>query len=105
MASENNIEVLQMPAKTSHLLQPYDQFVNKSFKSQVRKSRDYLTNVCAINVGDIQMKLILGIDGNHSISENDIRRSFHSTGLWLMNFRFMDRFKKDNGAGAIGTST
>ena len=105
VASQNNIEVVQMPANTSHFLQPCDQFVNKSFKSQVRKSRDYLTNLCAINAGDIQMKLILGIDGHHSISENDIRRSFHSTGIWPMDFWFMDRFKKDNGAGATGTLT
>ena len=94
-AQEFSIEVVQSPANTSHFLQPCDQSVNKIFKKEMRKKRDQL---CAIhplvNTSTQQFKLVCATHAYGAITENDIKHSFEVTGLWPMDFRFLERLKR-----------
>ncbi len=93
---QNNCEVVQTPANTSHFLQPCDQFVNKAFKEAVRDMRDEVSSMAIANTKSVQFNLMCGVFGFHRISTQDNTKSFQVTGLFPVNWNFSKRFKNIN---------
>ena len=99
--------VVQSPANTSHFLQPCDQDVNKAFQDTVRRVRD---KFCLASSGNtdtrtIQSKLMFATAGLEAIGTTEIRRSWDITGLWPMNYRFTERFKRNKDEVALAATT
>ena len=89
-----NISVVQLPANTTHFLQPNDDEVNKAFKRGVRTVRDSILHRALVDFGDMHLKLIMAVAGYRAITEDIIRTSFKNVGLWPMDYSFVLRLKK-----------
>lgn len=87
---ETNIEVVQLPANTTHFLQPCDDKINKTFQVAVRATRDIIRARTDLDFGDMNRKLILGTAGYAALTPFVVRQSFARVGLWPMDYRFMD---------------
>jgi len=85
---ECNIEVVKLPANTSHFLQSCDKSVNKTFQQTVRKTRDELLSMCHISHANVAFKMKLAVAGHRAltseISKNLSRRL--GCGLWTSDF-------------------
>eukprot|EP00171_Calliarthron_tuberculosum_P003025 IDg3025t1 len=90
--SKNKVEVIQAPANTSHFLQPCDADVNKNHKKNIRSVRDALCKRALVDTKTIGFKLICGVKAWERISINDVKKSFESTGMWPVDYRFMSFF-------------
>ena len=106
-AKAHKCEVVQSPANTSHFLQPCDQDVNKAFQDTVRRVRD---KFCLASAGNTdtrttQSKLMFATAGLEAIGTTEIRRSWDITGLWRMNYRFTERFKRNKDEVALAATT
>ena len=108
---EKNIEVIQSPANTSHFLQPCDSHIDKTFKTPIRTTVDYLTKFAIMDLGKIGMKRKLAISGYHSLTEDIVMRSFSDVGLCPMDYRVLKLLPgavnrvSDVSAYHVGTST
>lgn len=87
---ESRIEVVQSPANTSHFLQPCDSTINKTFKKTTRKKRDLLNSISLLKFGSMQIKLMIGVAGFRALTPNIVKDAFVKTGLWLMDFHFVE---------------
>ena len=92
-AMKNNIEIAKTPANTSHVLQPYDQRVNKVIKSGLRRVRDQLSEAGMKNTKSVKFKLITALAAIDDLSSNYIKVSFSTKGLWPMDMRFLRKFE------------
>lgn len=109
MRPEKNIEVVQLPANTTHFLQPCDLHVNKKISKGVKSRYDELKRICAVNMTAVRMKIIVGLGGLYNVSQDDIVRSFNECGLWPMNYRFTKKFEgdkntEDNGGAMVSAN-
>lgn len=95
LSGEKNIAVVILPANTTDFLQPCDNTSNKLFNQIVRYTRDELLSVSVIGTGSIGVKLKLAVAGYNNISSAHIRAAFENTGIWSMDYRFVDRLKKE----------
>ena len=84
-----NIIVMRLPADTTHILQPCDQIVNRSFQRTVREILDHLLSMSHLTWANTAYKIKLAVPGYQSISPEDARASFMKCGLWPMNYRFV----------------
>ena len=92
-ARTHNIEVVVLPANTTHFLQPCDNQINKSFQKAVRDTRDELLTLASTNIHAMGFKLKLAVAGHATVTASIVRESFVRTGIWPMDFRFLDRLK------------
>ena len=79
-------------ANTTHLLQPCDQSVNKSFQRTVRNTRDELFMMSHVPWANSAFKIKLAVAGHRALTPEVARKSFVEAGLWPMNYQFLDRF-------------
>jgi len=89
LALQNNIEVIQSPANTSHYLQSNDQDVNLIMNRMGKNLRDVLVRESDISPTNINFKLVKGTYGYSGITEQVVKTSWQKTGLWPMDFRFV----------------
>jgi len=94
IAKKNNVEVVQSPANTSHYLQSNDQKVNLIFNKAGKSLRDKLVKETDLSPANINFKLIKGVHGHNAIYEKVVKESWDKTGLWPMDFRFVDHAQK-----------
>ena len=80
-----NIVVVRLPANTTHILQPCDQFVNKIFQKTVLSTRDELLSMRHLSWANTAYKIKLTVAGYQSLTAEDARKSFVACGLWPMN--------------------
>ncbi len=66
LCQQNNCEVVQSPANTSHFLQPRDEFVNKAFQG-AEGTRGTPWAVALTNTKSVQFKQMCGMSGFHRI--------------------------------------
>ena len=92
-ARTNNIEVVVLPANTAHFSQPCDNQTNKSFKKAVRDTRDELLSLASTDVHAIGFKPKLAVAKHPAVTASNVRESFVKTGIWSMDYRFLDRLK------------
>ena len=95
LCQQFSIEVVQAPANTTHFLQPCDSHILKSFKSSMRRLRDAF---CTSNIMDtraVNFKLAVGLAGYRGIKPWIVRKSFEDVGLFPMDYRFLNKFKKN----------
>ena len=76
-----NIIVVQPPANTMHILQPCDEFVNRSFHRTVRRTQDHLLHMIRISWTSTSYNMKLAVSGYQSITPDDARASFVKCGL------------------------
>ena len=88
LLSKVKCEVIQLPSKTSHFLQPCDRKVNKQLKNAVRSLRDKIGKLQYLSLNSVRTKLILAVVGYLSISALNITESFRQCGLWPLDYRF-----------------
>ena len=88
-------EIVQSPSNTSHFLQACDARVNKQFKRYIREMRDEFSRHVSIDLGSIQVRLMLGIAAMAQLSQDCIQKSWEDCGLWPVDFRYEKRFQKD----------
>lgn len=91
--AKRNIVPVILPANTSHFLQPCDQKINKSFQTAVRKVRDELLKCGRVNTGSISFKLKVAIAAHRMITAQHVKDSFAATGLWPMDYRFINALR------------
>lgn len=89
-----NIIVIQLPANTSHFLQPCDATINKKFKERTRQVRDVLIKTGMYSNANIAFKLKLGVAGFQVLTADVVQQSFISTGMWPMNFQFYEMLRE-----------
>ena len=87
--SENNVEIVRLPANTIHFLQPCDQAINRVFKQSIRAARDELLSNCHIGFANVTFKLKVAAAGYKAITKPVIEKSFLTAGLWPVNYRFV----------------
>ena len=92
-ARTHNIEVVVLPANTTHFLHPCDNQINKSFQKAVRDTRDDLLSLASTNVHAIGFKLKLAVSGHTAVTASIVRESFVKTGIWPVHYRFLDRLQ------------
>ena len=92
---EKGIEVVQSPANTSHFLQPCDSFIYKCFQKAVRTQRDTLCLMAVSDTKAIWFKLMFGAAGFRAISQGIVQASLTATGLWPMDYRFLNKFRTE----------
>ena len=85
------IEVVQAPENTSHFLKLYDSFVNKAFKANMNRFRDYMCSSQVVDTVTISFKLAAGVAGYLGIKPWIVRDSWKSVGLYPMDYRFLDK--------------
>ena len=83
------IIVVRLPANTAHILQPCDQFVNRSLQRKVRETRDHVLSMSHLSWENTAYKINLAVAGHQAISPEDARSSFTKCGLWPVNYRFV----------------
>lgn len=89
-ATDKGWEVVKSPANTSHFLQACDDRVNLRVQDGVKALRDSLLECIHMTTKSIPFKLMAAVAGHSSVSSIDIHDSWDTTGLWPMDFRFMD---------------
>jgi len=89
LALQHNIEIVQSPANTSHYLQSNDQEVNLIMNRVGKNVRDVLVKESDISPTNINFKLVKGTHGYNAITEAVVKSSWEKTGLWPMDFRFV----------------
>jgi len=89
VARHHNIEVIQTPANTSHYLQAGDRDVNLRLKKTGRETTTILSKYTNISPVSVQFKLMKCTYGHDAIAKHDIQVSWTKTGLWPMNFQFV----------------
>ena len=85
------ILVVKLPANTTHLLQPCDQSVNKTFQGTVRNTRDELLMMSHVPWANSAFKIKLTVAGHLALTPEVARKSFVEAELWPMNYQFLDR--------------
>ena len=81
----HNIDVVQAPANTSHVLQPCDKCFNKKFKDSIRETKSELDKMALTNTKTVKLKLMLGVIAHDAITGEDAKRSFRECGLFPLN--------------------
>ena len=94
---KRNIEVLVLPANTTHVLQTCGDESNKTFQRAVRKTRDDLMGLAATNVHANGFKIKLAVAGHAAIIAQNVRESFINTGMWPVDYRFANRMREQKG--------
>ena len=94
LAKQYNIEIVQSPNNTSHFLQPNDDTVNRCFKVALRGTKSWLCSKKLMSFNGVGMKLRLGVAGYRSITPDIVQRAYRNTGLWPMDFRFVEMAKQ-----------
>lgn len=84
------ILVIKLPANTTHLLQPCDQSVNRIFQKAVRSTRDELLMISHMTWANSAFKIKLAVAGYRALTPEIARKAFYESGLWPMDFRFLD---------------
>ena len=98
-----NIIVVRLPANTTHILQPCDQYVNRSFQRIVRKTRDELLSMSHLSWANTSYKIKLAVAGHQSITPEDARASFAKCCMWPMDYRFIYLAPSDGSSDGIET--
>lgn len=88
-AMRNSIELVQSPANTSHYLQSNDQKVNLCMNRAGKLVRDVLVKESDMPATNINFKLIKGVHSHAAINADIVRSSWTLTGLWPMDYRFV----------------
>ena len=89
-----NIILVILPAHTTHFLQPCDWDINKTFQTHIRRTRHDLLKLASTNVHSVAFKLMLAVAAHKQVTRDDVRSSFHKTGLSPMDFRFCQTFAR-----------
>ena len=84
-----NIVVVRLLANTTHIIQPCDQFVNRTFQQTVRRIWDELLSMSHLSWANTSYKIKLAVAGHQAITPDDARKSFSKCGLWPMDYRFL----------------
>ena len=92
-----NCAVVQSPSRTTHFLQPCDQQINKLYKKAMRNARENTAKDTHLDTRTVQCGLMVGTAAFHEISVDAIKKSLERTGLWPMDYRFLDRFSIGKG--------
>lgn len=92
-AQKCNIEIILLPANTTHFLQPCDNDLNKTFQRVIRETRDALLKMATTNVHAMGFKLKLAVAGHAGVTPDVVRKSFVNTGIWPMDYRFAERLR------------
>lgn len=101
MCKENKCEIVQSPSNTTHFLQPCDQDVNRSFKKSMRTYRGLSHKQKTLDMRTLRANLMVAALAYSTITIESIKLSFKKTGLWPMNYSFLDRFISDR-QGPLG---
>lgn len=88
--SEVNIMVVQLPANTSHFLQPCDSSINNRIKDTPREVRDIHVRAELYSNANIALTINLEVAGYRSLNTQLATQSFFNTGMWPMEFQFLD---------------
>ena len=104
IVQEEKCKIVQSPSKTTHILQPCDQDVNRSFKKSVPKYRDLLHKHTTFDIRSVRANPMVAALACSNITVDSIKSSFKKTGLWPMNYSFLDWFiGEGRGSLQIGT--
>ena len=93
LCSENRCEVVVSPANTSHFLQPCDQFVNKTFKMEMRTIRDEFAKSGILDTRSVRFNLVCGVHAYNTITVRDATASFARAGIFPFSPEFPEQFK------------
>ena len=100
-----HISAVQLPANTTHFLQPNDDSINLEFKQGLRTTRDSMLTRALVDFSDMRLKLMLGIAGYRSVTPDVVKLAYRNVGLWPMDFRFTrileDRLKEENNSDEL----
>ena len=82
--------MVKLPANTKHLLQPCDQSDSRNFQETVRSTRDELLIIRHMTWDNSAFKIKLTVAGYRALTPEIARKAFYKSGLWPMDFRFLD---------------
>lgn len=90
-ASVAGLDLLTLPAHTSHALQPLDVSVFKPFKQHFREYRDYWSsrNLDETTTKDVLAQWV-SLVLRKALSVNNIQKGFSATGIFPLNFHAVD---------------
>ncbi|KAI5082720.1 hypothetical protein GOP47_0002463 [Adiantum capillus-veneris] len=86
-AKESGIDIVTLPAHTSHKLEPLDVSVFKPLKVQFRKERDkWQQRTASKQASKTELASIVAIAISLSLTEANIKAGFRATGIWPLDF-------------------
>ena len=104
--AEKNLKTFRLPANTSHLLQPFDQAINRVFKQSIRAALDAFLSNCHTGFANVAFKLKLAAARYKAISNPVIEKAFVTAGLWPVDYRFVSALQnKEKGRGTCSITT
>ncbi|MCO5567808.1 hypothetical protein L7F22_021504 [Adiantum nelumboides] len=85
-AQDSGIDIITLPAHTSHKLQPLDVTVFKSLKVQFRKERDiWQQRTSSRQATKTELATIVAKAIESSVTESNIKEGFRATGIWPLD--------------------
>ncbi|MCO5568934.1 hypothetical protein L7F22_022637 [Adiantum nelumboides] len=85
-AHNSGIDIVTLPAHTSHKLQPLDVFVFKSLKTHFRKERDiWHLRTLSRQASKSKLATIAAKAIHSALTEDNIKAGFKATGIWPFN--------------------
>ncbi|MCO5587327.1 hypothetical protein L7F22_041276 [Adiantum nelumboides] len=85
-AHASGIDIITLPAYTSHKLQPLDLLVFKSLKVQFQKERDiWQQRAASRQASKFELASIVAKAITSSFTQANIKAGFQETGIWLLN--------------------
>ncbi|MCO5569221.1 hypothetical protein L7F22_022932 [Adiantum nelumboides] len=86
-AKEAGIDIVTLPAHTSHKLQPLDVSVFKPLKVQFQKERDkWQQRTASKQASKTELASIVATSISLSLTEANITTGFHAIGIWPLDF-------------------
>lgn len=91
--SKNKTEAFVNAANTSHVLQPYDQVINKRLQESMQFIRDEFWRQGYVDTAKVNFNLACAVHAWDTIHPNVVQKSFQVTGTYPFQPDFAKKFK------------
>ena len=85
-----NVVLVRLSAITANILQPCDQFLNRTFQQTVRRTRDDLLPKSHSSWANTSYKIKVAVARHQALTPDDSRKAFSKSGLWPMDYCFLE---------------
>ena len=96
LCEKYNIISFRLLSNTTKSLQPCGQYVNRSFKRELRRLRDELLTIAPITTSNMSLKIKLAMGGYKAITSEHIKSSYKKCVLRPMDYSFMQKYEQQD---------
>eukprot|EP00737_Agarophyton_chilense_P000001 gb/GEZJ01000001.1/.p1 GENE.gb/GEZJ01000001.1/~~gb/GEZJ01000001.1/.p1 ORF type:complete len:170 (+),score=23.78 gb/GEZJ01000001.1/:1635-2144(+) len=97
-----NVQVIQLPANSSHFLQHCDSLINKRFEAESRELHELFLLTREFPYENITFKMKISVAKYCAVTLKTIICSFSKMVLWAMDYKFLKNVKQIMTITALG---